>query len=124
MSTEELEKLAGKWRCVAVEAEGKSLPSRWYSESSATVQGDTFRTVVRSVNYSGTIVLIANQDVDWIDLHFTEGLKSGTTSPGIYELRGDELTICLGRPGLPRPREFSAGRGSARALGLLRRAIR
>lgn len=120
----EVEKLAGSWRCVALEAEGKSLPTRWFSESSATIQGDTFRTVVRSVSYAGTIVLIAEQGAHWIDLHFTEGLKSGTTTPGIYELRGEELTICLGMPGMPRPREFSARRGSARALGRLRRTMR
>ena len=41
---------------------------------------------------------------------------------GIYELKGDELKICLSEPGGQRPGELSAKEGSKRMLITFKKA--
>jgi hypothetical protein len=42
----------------------------------------------------------------------------------IYELDGDTLRICFAMPDRPvRPTEFSAGKGSVRALSVFKREV-
>ncbi len=46
-----------------------------------------------------------------IDVTPSEGNEQGEVHKGIYVLKGDELTICLARPGTDRPTEPASGSG-------------
>src|SRR5207237_157567 len=48
--------------------------------------------------------------------------EAGETCQGIFALAGDELILCLGVVGAPRPAEFATRAGSGHALEHLRRA--
>jgi uncharacterized protein (TIGR03067 family) len=57
-----------------------------------------------------------------IDFEITSGTYKGVVYLGIYELDGDTLRICFAMPDRPvRPTEFTAGKGSVRALSELKR---
>ncbi len=51
------------------------------------------------------------------EINFKE--MDGKTSLGIYKIEGDTLTICLTRPGEPRPKEFASKPDSKTALIVL-----
>jgi uncharacterized protein (TIGR03067 family) len=55
-----------------------------------------------------------------IDLHSSDGK---THQQGIYKITGDELALCLSKPGAAeRPKGFAAGKGPSPVLLVLRRA--
>ena len=57
-----------------------------------------------------------------IDIEVASGEHKGVVYLGIYELDGDTLRICFAMPDRPvRPTEFSAGKGSVRALSEFKR---
>jgi uncharacterized protein (TIGR03067 family) len=51
-----------------------------------------------------------------IDVIPDGGQHRGEHIPGIYTLEGDVLTICMAKPGQPRPKEFKAEKGSGWTL--------
>lgn len=56
-----------------------------------------------------------------IDIAFDMGENKDKTFLGIYSLQGDELRICLARPGSDRPQAFKSEKGSGRLLIVYRR---
>jgi uncharacterized protein (TIGR03067 family) len=56
-----------------------------------------------------------------IDCTYEKGPKAGRTSKGIYEVEGNNLTICLSPPGEDRPTKFVSKKGSGRLLLVLKR---
>jgi uncharacterized protein (TIGR03067 family) len=56
-----------------------------------------------------------------VDLTITEGIQKDAALEGIYELKDDELTICVKVFGNDRPTEFEAPAGSSIALVVLKR---
>ncbi|MGH9721340.1 MAG: TIGR03067 domain-containing protein, partial [Bryobacteraceae bacterium] len=56
-----------------------------------------------------------------LDLTFTAGPEKGNTSLGIYELDGDDWTICLTTRDGRRPKKFAAAPGAGHALETLKR---
>jgi uncharacterized protein (TIGR03067 family) len=51
--------------------------------------------------------------IDYINLH---GPSKGKAQPGIFELNGSELKICMAAPGDPRPKEFASKKGDGRSF--------
>ena len=115
-----LSKFDGEWSCLALEVEGKAIPDDWFQGTLVSITQGHFRLSFRTTRYAGAIQFGQRSNED-IDIIITEGLQPGIGAPGIYELVGNDLTICLGLPGRERPREFVAGLGSRCALGRLRR---
>jgi uncharacterized protein (TIGR03067 family) len=56
-----------------------------------------------------------------IDLTVKGGLQKGAAMEGIYELKGDELRLCVRVFGKDRPTEFKAPAGESIALLVLKR---
>jgi uncharacterized protein (TIGR03067 family) len=56
-----------------------------------------------------------------IDFTPTAGPDKGKPLPGIYELDGDDLKICFGKVGGPRPSGFTTAAGSGHVLVVLKR---
>ena len=71
--------------------------------SRVLIDGDRFRTESPEANYDGEFTIDVGTEPGRIDIEFIEGPEAGNWSRGIYELDGDQLTICLGFPGVERP---------------------
>jgi uncharacterized protein (TIGR03067 family) len=110
--------LAGTWKVVAESVDGEDVPADVAAECSLVItkdaltmrgglakQGDTFvatptRTIYRLKLGDKTIDLSPRQ---------------GRAVPGLYEVKGDELTLCLGFAG-ERPKELSSKGGEGFVL--------
>ena len=119
---EHLRALEGEWHFAALEIDGQTVPGGVLSGSRLLIDGDRFRTESAEATYDGIFTVDAEQEPARIDIDFVEGPDAGNTAHGIYALRGDQLTICLGVVGAPRPQTFATRSGSGHALERLRRA--
>ena len=118
--TKELKALAGTWRPVSAENNG-------YTATEGYLDEDIW---IRDANGRWTMQRDGKPVVEWIvrnidltknpktiDIEVAAGTYKGVVYLGIYELDGDTLRICFALPDKPvRPTEFSAARGSIRAL--------
>ena len=119
---DQLRMLEGEWRFVALQVDGVDMPAAASSSSLILIDGDHFRTESPGANYDGVFTIDAAVEPMRIDIEFVEGPEAGNWSYGIFELNGDQLTICLGLTGASRPSGFSTKPGSGHALERLRRA--
>jgi len=54
---QEIEKLQGTWRIVALEVEGNKMPSSAVAGSKIIVKGDNFTTIAMGATYAGTLAV-------------------------------------------------------------------
>jgi uncharacterized protein (TIGR03067 family) len=118
----ELRALEGEWRFVSLEADGRAMPEAAFAASRLLIDGDRFRTESPEAVYEGVFTIDVEASPSSIDIEFVEGSEAGNWSYGIYGLRGDELTMCLGLVGASRPASFASAPGSRHALERFRRA--
>jgi uncharacterized protein (TIGR03067 family) len=121
IAVDELQKLQGTWTFVALEVDGAKLPEAMLNGSNIIIKGDTFKSISGGVTYEGTIMIDVSRNPKTLDLIFTDGPEIGKTAPGIYELGGDSLRICLSLGVGSRPTEFATKQGSGQALETLKR---
>ena len=119
---EQLRLLEGEWRFVGLQVDGADVPAAMSAQSRILMDGDRFRTESPEANYDGVFTIDASTEPMRIDIEFVEGPEAGNFSHGIFEQKGDQLTICLGVVGASRPKSFSTKKGSGHALERLRRA--
>ena len=124
----ELRAMAGSWRPVFMENNG------YQSSSEADLSGILW---IRDADGRWTARRDGKAVVEWavrkidptqnprtIDIEVAAGVYKGVVYLGIYELDGDTLRICFALPDKPeRPTDFSAAKGSVRALSEFRRVI-
>jgi uncharacterized protein (TIGR03067 family) len=116
-------RLAGAWKVVGLETDGRPRAKSAYPNTIMTFEGDTV-----TLAEQGYAPLVLQVKLDpaaspkAIDLISQDGPRKGATMPGIYELDGDDLRICL-RIGKPaRPTELRTKAGDDTELFILRRA--
>ena len=117
-----LRKLEGEWSFASLEVDGSGVPVAMLSQSRLLMDGDRFRMESPEAHYEGTFTIDVGENPAHIDIEFVEGPEAGNWSFGIFDLNGDELTICLGVTGAPRPTGFVTSSGSGHALERLHRA--
>jgi uncharacterized protein (TIGR03067 family) len=113
--------LQGTWRFTSLEVDGNAMEPSAVGESAMAIAGDTFEMKSMGFLYKGTFRIDEKSKPKTIDIHFTEGIEKGNNSLGIYQLRKDKWTICLGLTGKPRPSDFVTSPGSGHALETLER---
>ena len=118
---EQLRALEGTWLFTSLEVEGAGMPEPAFSSSRLLINGDRFRVESREANYEGIFDIDVEVTPHTIDIDFVEGPEAGHSSYGIYEFAGNDLKICLGLTGYPRPSDFRTTPGSGHALETLRR---
>jgi uncharacterized protein (TIGR03067 family) len=118
---EQLRALEGTWLFTSLEVEGSGLSTSVFSSSRFILDGDRFRMESIEATYEGIFDIDVEVTPYTIDIDFVEGPEAGHSSYGIYELTGDDLKICLGLTGSPRPFDFRTTAGSGHALETLRR---
>jgi uncharacterized protein (TIGR03067 family) len=105
----ELRALQGTWVI-----DKATLAGRVHDEDFAgmklTVAGDKYVVDFGKNTDKGTLTLDAAKSPKRIDIKSAEGPFKGKTLPGIYELKGDTLTLCLEADGKAekRPEKFES----------------
>lgn len=119
---DQLRSLEGSWEFEALEVSGYSIPPGAFANSKMLMDGDRFRMESPEADYEGIFNIDVDQTPHLIDIEFVAGPEAGNWAHGIFDLKGDDLTICLGLTGVPRPTEFASTSDSGHALETLRRA--
>lgn len=119
---EQLRALEGSWEFESLEIEGDAIAAAMLGSSRILIDGDRFRTESPGATYDGEFTIDVTVEPHTIDIEFVAGPEAGKWSYGIYQLEGDQLTICLGLAGQTRPAGFATTAGSGHALETLRRS--
>ncbi len=121
----ELKALAGTWRPISAENNGYKASAEdlkgilWFRDADGkwTARRDDKNVVEWAVKK-----IDATKNPKTIDMEITAGAYKGVVYQGIYELDGDTLRICFALPDRDvRPTEFSASKGTVRALSEFKR---
>jgi uncharacterized protein (TIGR03067 family) len=115
--------LQGEWAVEALEYNGKDLKDKYNisfacKDDALTVQGDG---AVRKEYAKLTFKLDPSTTPKCVDLTVAGGVQKDAKLEGIYELKGDELRLCVKVFGSDRPTEFKSPAGSSIALLTLKR---
>jgi len=114
--------LAGGWTVISAERDGEALPEDdvkklrlSFAEEKLTLkQGEKVSHLPYFLHLGG--------DAHQIDVIPNDGPQKGNPVPGIYELKGDTLKICMSlKSEAGVPDGFSAAAGSGRILLILKR---
>jgi uncharacterized protein (TIGR03067 family) len=118
---DELAKLQGTWRLVAMEANGEKAPDEQVKNVVRKITGDKYE-VTRDGKPAGkgTMAVDPTKSPKTVDAEATVPTPDGGTRTinisGIYEFDGDTMKTCLADPGKERPTEFSTKEGSGHRL--------
>jgi uncharacterized protein (TIGR03067 family) len=119
----DLDALQGEWNIAALEYNGQDLTGKYkivfvFKGDVATVEGDG---AVRKEYAKITFKLDPSTNPKCVDLTIGDGVQKGAAMEGIYELKGDELRLCVKVLGKERPGEFKSPDGASVALLTLKR---
>jgi uncharacterized protein (TIGR03067 family) len=123
-ASKEQEKLQGRWTATQFVANGREVPQDEGKAITFAFDGEKIRMEgpggVGQREY--TFKLDPAKKPKGIDMTIVDGPYKGDVVPGIYELDGDTLTLCLpNKPMTGRPAEFKSAQGSQLALFHLKR---
>jgi uncharacterized protein (TIGR03067 family) len=114
-----LDLLQGTWTITTLEVDGQQMSAP--ENSQIVIKGNRFTSNGMGAEYAGTLKLDASASPRRLDMTFDTGHAKGITNPGIYELKGDKLKLCLATSGTVRPIKFASTPGSGIALETLTR---
>jgi len=116
--------LQGSWEVVELVMDGKPAPEATRKEIKIVFKGEKMTLTgpegIGKREFS--FKLDPSKKPKSIDFNPLEGQFKGKTSPAIYELKRDELKLCMPNRGKERPTEFKAGEGSNLGLFVLKRS--
>src|SRR4029453_3246822 len=118
---EQLRALEGVWAAKSLETDGAPMPVPSLPSAQLLIDGDRFRMESPEATYEGVFNIDVDTSPSHIEIEFVEGPETGEWSYGIYTLDGDDLTMCVGLTGSPRPTRFATTKGSGHALERFRR---
>ena len=98
-------KIDGTWMGKTAELGGKKLPGQAVTGLKLTLKKGEYEVQAESAD-RGTVTYNDSAKPKEMDIKGVEGPNKGKTILAIYELTGDELTICYDLTGKSRPTEF------------------
>lgn len=111
-----LERLQGEWLPVSLVTSGEPLQDAFLSYGSRTQTGNETKVVFgRQAMVHALMRLDESASpvaIDYLDI----GKGARAVSLGIVDWVGDDLRVCMAKPGDPRPTDFSCDAGSGRTL--------
>jgi len=118
----ELDRLQGTWKVESAEVGGMIMPKKAFQKVTIFFNADeiTFRdgnTVYDRVTFDPDLSTKPKS----ADLRHTTGLKKGLQERAIYELKGDQLKLCIGEARKKRPTVFASAEGTGQQLFILKR---
>jgi uncharacterized protein (TIGR03067 family) len=117
----DLKALQGTWKVTKLTFDGKDAPEDVVKKMVCTIKDDTYTMKDGDKKESGTLKLDPTEKPKTIDFVIKEGDDKGKTQHGIYTLDGDNLKICMAKPGKDRPKELSSKEDSGNILVVLKR---
>lgn len=121
-AAKDLEKLQGTWTATEITVNGKTHTEGTlrftFKKDQVIAEGDD---EVKRDYAKVSIKLDPSTKPACIDIHVMAGEQKGAKMEGIYELKGDDLKICVKLLGNDRPTEFKAPDGSNTAVLILKR---
>ncbi len=105
----DLQAMQGQWNLVSYIVNGKPTPSADLAKIQLTVQGNVSTFVIDKKASHGSYTLDATKKPKTLDIDLTDGPDKGKKKLAIYALEKDQLRICAGEVGAPRPTELKAG---------------
>lgn len=114
--------LQGKWRVVGMVVNGDTVSEDECRKGAFVFNGRSMTVSGFSGMKKFTYSLDSSGMPKAIDAHALNGKFKGKTAPGIYDLQGDTLRLCLPNDDSgSRPSDFGAGKGTGMALLTLTR---
>jgi uncharacterized protein (TIGR03067 family) len=115
---EELKKLEGTWRVIAVQLGGEDMPREEIGPNNLLiVSGEKYTTVIGKRRIECTMTVDPTREPKEIDVRRT---SDKVTWLGIYELKGDSLKVFFGNKD-KRPTEFKTKEGTEQVFHEFRR---
>jgi uncharacterized protein (TIGR03067 family) len=121
-SRKEYARLEGVWRFALVEVEGAKQPEVPFATNKMILSQDGKYAVVQGPRVTrGTLKVDPTKDPKHYDPSIMTGRLKGLTFPGIYQLDGATLTICLPLRSKERPAVLASKPGSGLMLQVFKR---
>jgi uncharacterized protein (TIGR03067 family) len=119
----DLDALQGTWTVESLEYDGQNETDMFklalvFKGAVLTVEGDG---EVRKGYGKIRVKLDPSTKPKCVDFSIAAGTQQGSVLEGVYELKGDELRLCVRVLGKERPSEFKSSSGSGIALLRLKR---
>lgn len=117
--------LEGDWQMIEGVFNGKAMNATMMQWAKRVTRGNVTSVVAGpQTMLKASFTLDNSKNPTEIDYTIVEGTNRGKTQPGIVELKGDILKICMSAPGNDRPREFVSKPGDGRSYTAWRRISR
>jgi uncharacterized protein (TIGR03067 family) len=119
----ELAKIQGTWTTTTLKYNGKDLTEKYkltlvFKGDQVSVEGND---EVKMDYAKAAIKLDPSTSPRCLDIKVVGGNQKDADLEGIYEIKGDQLTLCVKVLGKERPTEFASPDGSSIALLVLKR---
>jgi erythromycin esterase len=117
----DLKRLQGEWVMAANESNGKKLPAARLKRFHRLVKDDAYTLTIAdetgTTTIRGRFALKPQARPPEIDVE----PENGEIMHGIYKVEGEQFTICITPPGVPRPTKFAAGDGTRATITVWKR---
>lgn len=119
-------KLKGTWDVLSLEHGGRKERTPEDGKVQMVIQDDKlvmeiFVKSEQDMKTELTFTIDPTQKPPHIDIVPSDGPEKGKKGRGIYSLDNDELKLCIGGPGEPRPKEFISKEGVKTVLVTMKR---
>ena len=100
--------LSGRWEPVSAELGGQPFPLANFEGAVLQLTMDGYEFA----NDKGTYVVVTRRPPAQMDIRGQQGPNAGRTIPAIFDLAGDQLTVCYQLGAGPRPAGFTSPTGT------------
>jgi uncharacterized protein (TIGR03067 family) len=118
---EELKQLKGGWQAISEKLDGKDAPVPEEGLELSFEEGKYIWRVGKEVKDEGDFRANPTTKPKAVELTPSVGIDKGKTRLGIYDMRGEELWICVAPAGKSRPVDFSCRPGDRHHFAIFKR---
>jgi uncharacterized protein (TIGR03067 family) len=112
----DLKRLAGTWKPVSMEMDGKFLPQERIGKIRLSIQGEKFTFDSGTDSHEGLYKIDPAKDPKQLDIVITRGDEKGKVYLVIYKFADGKMIQCMQVDNKQRPAEFVGTQGSGNLL--------